>query len=268
MKQKILLTGDDGYNSIGIRLLIHLLHDSYDLNIAATKVQQSGVGGKINMKGGEIQEIIVDGVSGISVDGSPVDAIECANVYYKEKFDWVISGMNLGVNIGGYNISSGTFSAAFYSLFSGLATRVIAVSLDIDPSLHGYTHNGTDSLAKYIEYPGIPLSHLLPIIFSTPWYDAPLFNINFPYGDKYNRKVSITSLRKKTEGYWTGPVVDLDNQRFYYPSLDHKAGDTDITIDAGAIAQGYVSVTPLFPYMIPDGQDRQKYIPKKKIFSL
>ncbi len=268
MKQKILLTGDDGYNSIGIRLLIHLLADSYDLNIAATKVQQSGVGGKINMKGGEIREITVDGISGISVDGSPVDAIECANVYYKDRFDWVISGMNLGVNIGGYNISSGTFSAAFYSLYSDIASRVLAVSLDIDPSLHGYAHNGTDSITQYLEYPGVPLSRLLPIIFSTPWYDAPLFNVNFPYREKYNHKVSITSLRRKTEEYWSGPVVDLENQRFYYPSLDHKSGDSDITSDAGAIAQGYVSVSPLFPYMAPEGQDRQENIPKERIFSL
>lgn len=268
MKQKILLTGDDGYNSIGIRLLIHLLADSYDLNIAATKVQQSGVGGKINMKGGEVREITVDGVTGISVDGSPVDAIECANEYYKNRFDWVISGMNLGVNIGGYNISSGTFSAAFYSLYSGLAPRVLAVSLDIDPSLHGYNHNGTDSLTQYVEYPGIPLSRLLPIIFSTPLYDAPLFNINFPYREKYNHKVSVTSLRKKTERYWAGPVVDLENQRFYYPSLDHRSGDNDITIDAGAIAQGYVSVTPLFPDMSRENTVKTNHVPKQKIFSL
>ncbi len=265
MKQKILLTGDDGYNSIGIRLLIHLLHDSYDLNIAATKVQQSGVGGKINMKGGEIREISVDGVSGISVDGSPVDAIECANVYYKKPFDWVISGMNLGVNIGGHNISSGTFSAAFFSLFCGLAPRAMGISLDIDPSFHEYSHNGTDSLTEYIKYPGDMLSTILPKLLTNVWFDAPLCNVNIPYTKKYNGKVSLTSLLWNSKGYWGVPFVDLENNHFHYPTGDHRMDFTDCSMDAGAIAQGYVSVSPLFPQMIPCKQPQGNNIPKKRI---
>jgi 5'/3'-nucleotidase SurE len=46
---RILLTGDDGYNSIGTRLLVHALKNEHTLQIAATKSQQSGVGGQLSL---------------------------------------------------------------------------------------------------------------------------------------------------------------------------------------------------------------------------
>lgn len=45
-KKKILLTGDDGYDSLGTRLLVRGLRDEFDLKIAGTKDQMSGVGGE------------------------------------------------------------------------------------------------------------------------------------------------------------------------------------------------------------------------------
>ena len=43
--KKILLSGDDGYEAVGIRVLVELLKDSYELKIAATKGQRSAIGG-------------------------------------------------------------------------------------------------------------------------------------------------------------------------------------------------------------------------------
>jgi len=46
----ILLTGDDGYNAVGIKILIDILRKDYQLKVTGTKSQQSGVGGKLNIK--------------------------------------------------------------------------------------------------------------------------------------------------------------------------------------------------------------------------
>lgn len=43
----ILLTGDDGYNAVGIKILIDILGNDYQLKIAGTKSQQSGVAEKV-----------------------------------------------------------------------------------------------------------------------------------------------------------------------------------------------------------------------------
>lgn len=39
-KKRVLLTGDDGYNSLGTRLVIAALKESYELQIAGTLRQQ------------------------------------------------------------------------------------------------------------------------------------------------------------------------------------------------------------------------------------
>jgi 5'-nucleotidase len=109
-KKRILLTGDDGYKSIGIRLLISLLRDDFDLKIAGPKVQQSGAGGKINLSGGKWERVEVDGIEGVSVTGSPSDAVEVARTIYGNSFDLVISGLNYGANVG-TGFASGTVGA-------------------------------------------------------------------------------------------------------------------------------------------------------------
>ena len=50
--KRILVTGDDGYNSLGVRVLAHFLKDKYDLEIVATKTQYRGVGGMFNLRFG------------------------------------------------------------------------------------------------------------------------------------------------------------------------------------------------------------------------
>src|SRR4030043_988938 len=126
---RILLTGDDGYNSLGTRVLIHHLKDKYDISVVGTKVQQSGVGGKLTLdrsfKWGLKK---VDGIEAIWVDGTPVDAIEFAQGYFKKPFDLVISGINWGENVTPALISSGTFSAAVRALGVKIAGRAIAMS--------------------------------------------------------------------------------------------------------------------------------------------
>jgi len=128
-KKRILLTGDDGYNSLGTRLLIHYLKETYELAIAATRDQQSGVGGHGSFDTrGTWEEVNVDGVPGFWVSGYPVDAVECAQGYFKKKFDIVISGINWGANVSGSVVTSGTIAAALRALFVQLTPQGIAIS--------------------------------------------------------------------------------------------------------------------------------------------
>ena len=97
MKQikTILLTGDDGYNALGIRVLAHLLKDNYEVSIIATKTQQSAMGGKLTLSGSfKWGKEKVDGIDAVWVDGTPIDVTEFSQGYFKHKFDLVISGIN------------------------------------------------------------------------------------------------------------------------------------------------------------------------------
>lgn len=140
--RNILLTGDDGYNSIGTRVLTHFLKNKYRLHIAATKLQQSGVGGKISLNHPvHWDEMEIDGIKGLYVDGTPSDAVELAREYFKVKFDLVISGINLGVNIGGTYTSSGTVSSAYRAILLHVAKKSIALSLHVEDSNHYLRHH-------------------------------------------------------------------------------------------------------------------------------
>jgi len=86
--QRILLTSDDGFLSQGLRALISELRGHYELAIAATKTQRSGVGGAMSIRGGAWGVAEVDGVEALWVDGFPADAIEAARFIIPTVLIW------------------------------------------------------------------------------------------------------------------------------------------------------------------------------------
>ncbi|MBU1327272.1 5'/3'-nucleotidase SurE [Patescibacteria group bacterium] len=247
--QNILLTGDDGYNSIGTRLLIHFLKDNYDLTIAGTKNQQSGVGGLIHAyTGGTWNKVMIDGVAGFWVDGSPVDAVECARSYFPKPFDLIISGINLGVNVGGNVISSGTFAAAFRAISLKLAPRALAMSWDSPHKLFNKKHNGEDSLKGFLDYPGIAAAGVVLKSIEHNFWGSSFLNINMPA--KTSNTMRFTKLLMNTYNYWPPAVMDAKTNRFYYPPGSQTNKVKDLEFDTAAVDKGYISVTPIDPTML------------------
>lgn len=242
--KRILLTGDDGYNAIGTRLLVHFLKDKYDLTIAATLNQQSGVGGLIHVKtGGKWGKTTVDGVPAYWFDGAPVDVIESVRTIYTKPFDLLISGINLGANIGADIISSGTFAAAFRGLSVKLAPRVLAISWDVDWSHFLKVHNGTDSLQDYLAYPGKALERLIALIIKNNFWQANFLNINFP--PEPSNQLRFTQLLIDSWGLWSPGVMDNKTHTFHYPPSNHTNPTNNLIYDSAALAQGYISLTPI-----------------------
>jgi 5'-nucleotidase len=243
--KRILLTGDDGYNSIGIRLLIHALKDDFELAFAATKHQQSGVGGKLTF-GDDTKwgEVTVDGVAGIWVDGAPADAVGCAHGYFDQPFDLIISGINLGINASSAIVSSGTFSAAIRGLGIKLAPRALVLSWECPPDLWSMAHDGNHDLTSYQDYPGKILKPLFKKIFAENMWGAPILNINFP--EKPSHKIRFTKILKDLTKVFTHPII-VDRQTHRYSYLVKKILDLkedNLRYDAGAIKHGYISITP------------------------
>lgn len=242
--KRILLTGDDGYNSIGTRLLIYFLKDRYELAIAATKTQQSAVGGHMSIaKGGTWGEEIVDGVPALWVSGYPADAIELSIGYFKKPFDLVISGINLGANIGGAVFSSGTYAAAHRAVSLSLAPRAIAMSWDAHNSLYHKDHTGNEDITEYIDYPGATAYDLLVHAIEHDFWGANILNVNLP--SIRSRDVHFTRPLPDLKQFYKYPM-DIDTRRhlYSYPKDDIKKRPThDKSFDAGAIMSGFISVS-------------------------
>jgi 5'-nucleotidase len=244
--KRILLTGDDGYNSVGTRILVHILKNKYDLRIAATRDQMSGVGGHISIKnGGRWGETSVDGVPAFWVDGYPADAIECIVGYFRNKFDLVISGINLGMNIGGAVVLSGTYSAAIHALNLKLADRAMALSWNCPPEFWYGKHNGDEDITRYLEYPGAAAAKIIELSIKQDLWRTDLLNINFP--SHASNLVRFTKGLPDLKRFFRYPInLDRKTRRFSYPKGEHLNEETkgELEIDTGAMLSGFISISP------------------------
>ncbi len=129
---RILLTNDDGWNAAGITA-VHdaLVAAGHDVTVVAPLTNQSGVGGRITFGGPPLQ-VVLQAPGKYSVAGAPADAVEVglSVVFASKPPDLVISGTNIGQNIGAATVHSGTVGAAVTALNDGVPA--IAVSTEID----------------------------------------------------------------------------------------------------------------------------------------
>ena len=107
---KILITNDDGIDTLGIRLLAKWAKTLGEVTVVAPKVEQSAKSHAIELiKQIEIKKVpFMDGVTAYSMDSTPADCVRYGVLGLKEKFDLVLSGVNKGVNVGVDVVYSGT----------------------------------------------------------------------------------------------------------------------------------------------------------------
>ena len=245
--QRILITGDDGYNSIGIRVLIKLLREDNALKIMGTATQQSGVGGLLNLKSSAAYEKSeVDGIEAVSIVGSPVDAIEHTRAFFPQKFDLVISGINMGENVAYSVISSGTFAAAVRAIGCDLAPHAIVFSSKVDPSNFFHNHNGVDPIADYLDYPGEAVLSSIDTILENDFWGKRIVNVNFPA--QKTDQFKITKLDDNLINYWdrsltidpVNKTISQDNSHPYSKNMN-----MDVRYDTGALNNGFISINPV-----------------------
>ncbi|MEQ8661292.1 MAG: 5'/3'-nucleotidase SurE, partial [Gammaproteobacteria bacterium] len=127
----ILLTNDDGWDSAGIAAVAAALRaDGHAVTVVAPLAQQSGSGMKITF--GELA--LVEQRPGVwSLDGSPADAVGAglAHVLAGNAPDLVVSGANLGQNLGNNVMLSGTVGAAMMAVLQGVPAIAVSVGLDL-----------------------------------------------------------------------------------------------------------------------------------------
>ena len=124
---KILLSNDDGYYAEGIQALIKELSIKHEIFVAAPLENNSAGSSALSTR----KDINVDNVkkNHYVIDGTPADCVHIAlTCLIKEKIDIVVSGINMGANLGDDVIYSGTVAAALegrHLEFSPIAISLI-----------------------------------------------------------------------------------------------------------------------------------------------
>ena len=132
--KNILISNDDGVLGPGILANKQALEDFADVTVVAPQENNSAVGRKVNiMKHMYLKEYeLADGSSAYGLSGTPADSVNVGiNYVCDEKPDLVVTGINPGINISRFQITtSGTVCAALEAV--GLGVPAIACSLFLD----------------------------------------------------------------------------------------------------------------------------------------
>src|SRR6186997_604552 len=129
---RILISNDDGVYSPGILALAKAVKRFGDVRIVAPDVEQSSMGHAItHSRPLRIRRTPIDDFDAYRVNGTPADCV-ALGVDGWGGADLVLSGINLGYNLGNSMWHSGTLAAAKQAALLG--TRGIAFSTNVSDS--------------------------------------------------------------------------------------------------------------------------------------
>ena len=225
MKRRILISNDDGIYSPGILALAKAAAHFGEVRIVAPDVEQSSMGHAItSSRPLRYRRTPIANFEAYRVNGTPADCV-ALGVHHWRRVDLVLSGINLGVNLGNACWHSGTLAAAKQAALLGL--RGIALSTSV--------LGGEPDFAALEPCVCEVLSLLIPE------RDMPLINVNIPAKAR-----GIRWTRQAVQQY-DGTVVrgkDPLGRPIYWFTIKGLKGEEKGT-DRWAFQNHWVSVTPL-----------------------
>jgi 5'-nucleotidase len=227
---RILVSNDDGYFSPGIALLAEGLRRLGEVTVVAPERDRSGASNSLTLDRPLTVRRAPNGY--YSVNGTPTDCVHIAVTGLLDFTpDVVVSGINLGANMGDDTIYSGTVAAAVEGYLLGIPS--LAVSL-------------ADKAGEHFETAvGVALE-MVERVRRAPFGEAVLFNVNVPnVAPAGLRGIEVTRLGKRHKAE---PVVKIETPRgetAYWIGPAGGAADAGPGTDFHAVGQARVSVTPL-----------------------
>jgi 5'-nucleotidase len=222
---RILVTNDDGIYSPGLRALSRAAARFGEVRVVAPDVEQSSSGHSItSSRPLWYRPVSADGMSGFRVNGTPADCV-ALGTHNWEKVDVVLSGINLGPNIGNALWHSGTLAAAKQAVLLG--TRGIALSTPAGgagPDFDRLEPHVVETLALLLQ-PDMPA----------------LLNVNFP---PEPRGILWTRQSVQHYGGWVVPGEDPMGRRHFWFTV-RPIEEAEEGTDRWAMQHGHTSITPL-----------------------
>src|ERR1044072_8829483 len=136
---RILVTNDDGIYSPGIAALAKVASRFGEVRVVAPDVEQSSMGHAITASrplSYKKSPIAFEGIDAYRVNGTPADCVALGQHLW-EKTDVVLSGINMGPNLGNSMWHSGTLAAGKQAVLLGM--KGIAVSTPVGNSEPDFT---------------------------------------------------------------------------------------------------------------------------------
>jgi 5'-nucleotidase len=224
---RILITNDDGIYSPGIYSLAKCAQNFGEVRVVAPGVEQSSMGHAVthNMPLSIRKSPVSFGdVEAFRVNGTPADCV-ALGTHLHAPTDVVLSGINMGPNLGNSMWHSGTLAAAKQAVLLGV--KGIALSTPVgntEPDFQALTPHVKKVLALLLRIPGLHL-----------------FNVNFPASPK-GIKWTSQSVR-----FYDGVIIPgedpMGRRHFWFTVKPLEPADEGT--DRWAVENDYISITPL-----------------------
>ncbi|MFC2970887.1 5'/3'-nucleotidase SurE [Azotobacter bryophylli] len=227
---RILIANDDGVHAPGIAALHDALADYAECVVVAPIQDMSGASSSLTLDRPLHPQRLPNGF--IALDGSPTDCVHLGlNGLLEQPPDMVVSGINLGANLGDDVLYSGTVAAAIEGRFSGRPAFAFSLLSRQPDNLPTAAHIARLLVERHgeldlpprtvlsVNVPNLPLDHIRGIRLTRLGHRA-----------RAKAPVKVVNPRGK-EGYWISVAGDVE--------------DGGPGTDFHAVMQGYVSITPL-----------------------
>ncbi len=230
----ILITNDDGIDSPGLSVLQEVLSKQHEVWTVAPKHERSGTSHGITMK----TPVCIHEVDERTfyIDGTPADCVVYSLLgAIPAKPDVVISGINLGPNLGTDILYSGTAAAAREAALNKIPG--IALSLNSKkPPYHFRT------LTRFLS---VNLEVLIEM-----WHPDHFININAPNIENGAFDVRITHPSRRVYKDRIEQFTAPNGDRYMFFSGELPDAELEQESDWEAISKGKISVSPVFLHPI------------------
>ncbi|MCR4290811.1 MAG: 5'/3'-nucleotidase SurE [Candidatus Scalindua sp.] len=232
---KIILTNDDGIYSPGILELKKAMAVLGSVTVVAPDVQKSGVGHSITFSHPlRVRDVYANSdFVGYGIDGSPADCVKLAvREILKERSQLLVSGINIGANVGINVLYSGTVAAAIEGALLGIPS--VAVSLEMSESAPDVS--GAAETAK----------NIISLIMKKKLPRGTLLNVNIPNISK--DRIKGIKITKQFSGDFEEHYEKRTDPRgiaYYWLAGTGWPKEDVIGTDMHALKDGYISITPL-----------------------
>ncbi|MCB5162029.1 5'/3'-nucleotidase SurE [Marinomonas algarum] len=225
---RILIANDDGIDAVGIQTLAEHVQRHYDVLVVAPDRNQSGASNSLTLSRPIYPVKVAE--NQYRVDGTPGDCVNLAVAgLVNGDVDLVVSGINHGANLGDDVIYSGTVAAAMEARHLGRPALAV--------SLVGKQH--FDTAAKVV-------LQLLQDAHNLTLPAGILLNINVPDLPYESLKgVQVTRLGHRHQAQSPVPAQHPRGVPSFWIGALSEANDNSSGTDFCAIAEGYVSITPI-----------------------
>ena len=244
MMKHILLTNDDGFDAVGLKALIEALSPVAKITVVAHAKNKSACGHSLTLDRPLKLDKVEDDYYRVD-DGTPTDCVFISlNNLFKEGYkpDLVISGINIGANMGEDITYSGTAAAAMEAVLQGIPS--IAIS-QVCRSKCTDIKNGWDfALAKQT------IVKIVNKIFEGefPLDERKLLNVNIPpINPQECNGIKITKAGYREYGNDTDRHLNPRGEEYYWVGLHPLIwqSSTHKDCDFETVKANYVSITPI-----------------------